>query len=142
MTEKSSYFNEIASTLCAALTAFRDKRVEYYYRVDQKFDNGHQVSVDMEFFYPDEDATGAADRCTCTVKVTLDQVVPGIADLIADEMFRYVDTVACYHIQERPDDPRVVVIYLSERLDNRHWHEEAFLVDVADAITKYTSQQV
>ena len=87
MTEKSSYFNEIASTLCAALTAFRDKRVEYYYRVDQKFDNGHQVSVDMEFFYPDEDATGAADRCTCTVKVTLDQVVPGIADLIANEMF-------------------------------------------------------
>lgn len=142
MTEKSSYFNEIASTLCAALTDFREKREDYYYRVDQKFDNGHQVSVDLEFCYPDENATGADDCCSCTATITLDQAVPGIADLIADEMFRDVDTVAYYQIQERPDDPRIVKIYLSERLDNRHWHEEYFLVDVANVITKYNLQQV
>lgn len=138
MSKQPIYLSQIAVTLCAALRSFRNDYGDCLYQTGTQFSNGH-VSVNVQRRYQDENAIFDA---ACTVTITLDQVVPGIADLIANGMFRYVWTVASYHIQEHPDDPRIVKIYLVERLHSCYLYEEDFLVVLAKIIDRNRSRLV
>lgn len=141
MTEQSSYFSAIAYVVCVTLHAFWGNCDDYHYRIERRFDGGLQVSADLTFTLPDDDAFGAADCCTCDVVITVNQDIPDLHEFIC-ELCRGVEQVADYRVTNHPENPHAVVLQLCERLDNRHWHEEDFLLDVLEAIGKNMPQQV
>ena len=85
----------------------------------------------------------APDSCACDIMITLDRPVPGIVDLIADEVFQGVNEIADYAV--RADPTQLIGVYyvqVYELMDKRQWDDEAFLDDVAKIIDKNRSRLV
>ena len=139
------YLKEIATALYAVLHVFGNREVvDYQHQIILKFilksNEDQQLRADLTFFYPADDAIGAADCARCEVTLTSDQTIPGFEELV-HQVCEGVEKVADYRIFSRSNDPSVTVLQLCERLDNRHWHEETFLLDVAEIINRNVEGQ-
>lgn len=135
------YLKEIATALYVALHTFGNREVDdYHHQATLEFSEGRQLRVDLTFSYLADDAFGAADCSSCEITLTSNQTIPGFEGLV-HQVCEGIEKVADYRIFSRSNDPSVTVLQLCERPDNRHWHEETFLLDVAEIIDRNVEGQ-